>query len=645
MHLTAIAIHGRRPIDLPTRPGVRVIRRTTADVDPRQWDAFVDQAGGSFRESWSIVGGHRVFGGLRIFEFELDEAPGAKIGQCAIVGSRAKAIFLDRIQLLPQFDDRWTQCFHAVVRQVCARKYVYGSLWNQERPRAPAIDGLTISAVPEHSFHIDIIDFAKWNSFDNYYRAVSENVRREFTRAQRSGAVRIDILRGQSAITAIPSLIRTRRHVERKHGLAYKHARDWWSDFLNCAAKLIAFGNRAYIARAMVGRDCLATFYGIEQGSRLYYITGGTKPNREGAGSYLLLKLIQEWFDKAPSGQFVFGHCMGHADPSIYDEGALLYRRKLRASAVEGLHETITVDISGADVGAKSRKISVPSESFPPKAYIIGAQKAGTSSLAYLLAQHPAINLARDKEVDFFSTHWDRGIEWYRAQFAPKPGATILLDASPSYSAAPLGPYAPHQIDDGRLHIPERIAALRPDARLIYILRDPVERTYSSYWQAVRSGYEDRPLELALQRDPEYVYGSLYCEQLEHFLKVFSRDSVLLVNFGDLKRNPAAVARRCLAFLGAEPVEFEFRDMRPRNTGFQYNALGTLLRKTAGSERALERISSVARRLLAPRLYRYFTQFVAKPVEGMDARNRAIIEPYVAADCSRLIRSTGITPD
>ncbi len=282
---------------------------------------------------------------------------------------------------------------------------------------------------------------------------------------------------------------------------------------------------------------------------------------------------------------------------------------------------------------------------FPPRAFIIGAHKAGTSSLAGMLAQHPLINMARGKEVHFFSANWDKGLDWYRAQFDPKPGARILLDASTSYAGAPLGPHKPpgYQVGEDRLKMPERIAALRPDARLVYVVRDPVERIYSSYWQRVRFGWENRPLEAALRESPErYVFGSLYYAQLAHYLRIFPREAILLLNFQDLKKNPAAVARTCLAFFGVASDGFEFTETRARNVGFRYNAFGRLLRTVAGSERALSAVSGTARKVLPRRIYDALSRSVSKPIDTLDAQTRKIIEPYVAEDYKRWVEFTAL---
>ncbi len=112
-------------------------------------------------------------------------------------------------------------------------------------------------------------------------------------------------------------------------------------------------------------------------------------------------------------------------------------------------------------------------DAFPPRLYLIGAQKAGTTTLAFLLDQHPDIALSDPKEPGYFVDPDAKGLEWYRGCFPAKLPA-MLLDASTGYTmmAAQSG------ADDS---VPLRIKAAAPDARFIYVLRDPVDRTISAY--------------------------------------------------------------------------------------------------------------------------------------------------------------------
>lgn len=192
---------------------------------------------------------------------------------------------------------------------------------------------------------------------------------------------------------------------------------------------------------------------------------------------------------------------------------------------------------------------------FPPGLFIIGAQKAGTTYLANLLSQHPSISICRMKEPDFFSRGWDKGPDWYRAMFNGTEGR-VLLDASTSYSAAPLAKYGddPAAATGAGYHgVPARIKRLAPDARFIYLMRDPVTRTYSSYWHAVRAGYEKRPLRQAIAENSVYLRQSDYQAQLQVYLEHFPPDRFLPLVFENFRSTPDDTAQVCFRFVGLEP--------------------------------------------------------------------------------------------
>src|SRR5579871_4715010 len=107
--------------------------------------------------------------------------------------------------------------------------------------------------------------------------------------------------------------------------------------------------------------------------------------------------------------------------------------------------------------------------SFPPQAFLIGAQRAGTTSLSGLLDQHPDIVLSTPKEPDFFSVNWEEGLGWYRSRF--HRDATILLDASVSYTMTGRDDASGTLPDT----VPSRILETSPHAKFIYLVRDPAE--------------------------------------------------------------------------------------------------------------------------------------------------------------------------
>ena len=119
-----------------------------------------------------------------------------------------------------------------------------------------------------------------------------------------------------------------------------------------------------------------------------------------------------------------------------------------------------------------------------PSFLVIGAMKAGTTSLYHYLHAHPQVFMPSIKELDFFVAggNWGRGLHWYQKQFAGAgPGAVAVGEASTMYTKYP-------SVDG----VPERIAAHLPEVRLVYVVRDPIDRIRSHYRHRVAVGTGDR---------------------------------------------------------------------------------------------------------------------------------------------------------
>ncbi len=230
---------------------------------------------------------------------------------------------------------------------------------------------------------------------------------------------------------------------------------------------------------------------------------------------------------------------------------------------------------------------------FPPRLIIIGAQKSGTTSLAEALARHPDIGLGQEKEPDFYTRNWDSGIEWYEALYADSTEAW-KIDASISYSAGFTNPSSKQKYP-----VAERIHATVPDAKIIYILRDPVSRAYSSYWHAVRLGLEEKDLEEACDDASPYIRQSKYANQLEPYLKVFARGSILILDFAEFKRNELSVLRQVAAFIGVSETEFASEQANiVRNAGFTHNKIAALGVKLLGSHQRFRAVVRFIGRLI-----------------------------------------------
>lgn len=181
-----------------------------------------------------------------------------------------------------------------------------------------------------------------------------------------------------------------------------------------------------------------------------------------------------------------------------------------------------------------------------PNFLIIGAPKAGTTSLAAHLAAHPDVFVAEEKEVHFFDENFDRGVAWYESRFAKGAGRRAMGDATPTYMF--------------RQHALERMAALLPDAKLIAVLRNPVDRMYSHYWwmHVLRERRSFADVCRALLDNPddaaasEYLQGGRYLEALENVCAFYPRSALHVVILERFKAEPDALYADVCRFLGID---------------------------------------------------------------------------------------------
>lgn len=188
---------------------------------------------------------------------------------------------------------------------------------------------------------------------------------------------------------------------------------------------------------------------------------------------------------------------------------------------------------------------------------IIGAQKAGTTSLFRYLQPHPEFYLLPEKEAPFFSNDSKYALGWARylqEHFADAPEARLWGKATPDYMADP--------------RVPERMAALLPEIKLIALLREPVGRAYSHYLMSVRKGIEDRSFAEAVARQLEpdaleearthptptnsYVVRGEYVRILVPFFERYGAAQIRLFLTNELEEDAYNVVRRIFEFLEVE---------------------------------------------------------------------------------------------
>ena len=205
-----------------------------------------------------------------------------------------------------------------------------------------------------------------------------------------------------------------------------------------------------------------------------------------------------------------------------------------------------------------------------PDFVIIGAQRAGTTSLYHYLTAHPRVAPAARKELHFFTQYATRGIAWYRSQFPhDQPNEIITGEATPYYLFHP--------------HVARRLAACCPATKLIVLLRNPVDRAYSHYQLEVRLGNEPLSFEDALAQEDErlagepermladeqyqsfnhqhfsYLARGRYADQLQRWFDLVPRDRLFILKSEDLYHTPSAVVRRVTDRLALPPVDLTDR--------------------------------------------------------------------------------------
>src|SRR2546423_14798695 len=176
--------------------------------------------------------------------------------------------------------------------------------------------------------------------------------------------------------------------------------------------------------------------------------------------------------------------------PALAPTGLRLSARRLPAELIPRIPRPVRAVLRNAVwTYGRATSFARPLPSF----LILGAQKAGTTALYAYLRWHPGVTGPAWKEVSYFDRHYRRGVHWYRGHFPLRPGDRLVGEARPGDPLHPLPP--------------ERVRATVPDAKLIALLRDPVDRALSHYHHEVALGREPPTFEEAIEAEPERTRG------------------------------------------------------------------------------------------------------------------------------------------
>lgn len=218
-----------------------------------------------------------------------------------------------------------------------------------------------------------------------------------------------------------------------------------------------------------------------------------------------------------------------------------------------------------------------------PDYIMIGAAKAGTSTLKQYLHRHPEV--VDIGEPGFFSddTRYHQwGVDWYRGCFAKqaKPGQ-ICGEKSTAYSRYPERP-----------HAAERMAEHLPNVKLAYVMRHPIDRAYSHYvWRVTQELYPGQPVPVSfeehIEEDTMCINSSDYMMQLERYLEYYPLDRFCFVFFEDLVADPSGTVRRVLRHIGAD------ESIDPTAEGAIHNKKSSRMQESRVRERMMKPFHTV----------------------------------------------------
>ncbi|MGH2726801.1 MAG: sulfotransferase domain-containing protein, partial [Actinomycetota bacterium] len=239
------------------------------------------------------------------------------------------------------------------------------------------------------------------------------------------------------------------------------------------------------------------------------------------------------------------------------------------------------------------------------------------------------IHMAPRKELNFFSLeeNWARGRSWYEQQFAGAGDTIAVGEATPKYTWYPMVP-----------GVPERIAATVPDVKLVYLMREPVERMRSEYAYRYARAWEHRPIREALSTDADYRHRSSYAMQIGQYLERFDRSKILLIVAEDLRDRRAETVRRTLEFLGVRSdwvppsIGVEANPPSDRRPTWLFRKIGRAMFKT---EAAMGRPSPTRRRV-SPRLQRLMSRPIPREKLALDDATRAKLRDLMRSDVAKL---------
>lgn len=325
----------------PSAPGaeLRVAGGGLGSVDRGAWDAFAHRHRASLRlttahlSAWALKHALR----WRVRLYVVTDPDGVRVAQGAVASRGTRRVFLDRLVTREDAGDGasgvglWRRSMEAILREIGPCEVAYGWELSMEPPREDTLALMAgVEVIGVRPLIVEAVDFSAWASWEDYWRSVSTNVRRNVKKAENDiPGLSLDVRTGWSCLGHVATIVRLRSRMYRRKELAFRPL-----PALVSAAAGVLFGGR-HVLTAVVRSDegPLAAFNGADFAGTTYYTEGGSEASPHGAAWYLVTEMARRAYTAHPDGRFL----MGYVEPAIHDEavggGLLRSRRSMRVSA------------------------------------------------------------------------------------------------------------------------------------------------------------------------------------------------------------------------------------------------------------------------------------------------------------------------
>ena len=318
-----------------TKPQIVVVPLAWSAIDPIAWDTTTIAAGASYQVAHAQLAVWRRLQrltGTRLHFLQLRFGD-AVIGQCVVKHRRGVFAIRERLMLLPQHDDLWTDAMASVLEHLGTGRYRYGnskSISSARDAQFAGMRGVTISrTVP---YVVQAVDFSAHDDWESYWAMLKGNVRRNFRRAADEHDLWLATDHGKSILAHVPGFARAlARQVHRKGARM-----QMLIDIRAMVMTMAGLANAAKLLRARSGRRTLAWQFHVAFGRDVYYVAGASERMQPSPAWWLTIKALHEAWTSNPGGKVVLGPFY----PEIHDEanggGILQWRRHCRARDFPG---------------------------------------------------------------------------------------------------------------------------------------------------------------------------------------------------------------------------------------------------------------------------------------------------------------------